>query len=148
MNKNEELKNRLKSRIKIKKNGCWIYTRSKNKKGYGRLSAWGKLSLAHRISYIVFKGEIPNGKYLDHLCRNRSCINPNHLEPVTNRENILRGIGIAAINYRKKKCTFGHKFDKKNTLVRPDGRRQCINCKKRQMEEYNQKIRNIKSHEK
>ncbi len=126
---NEELKNRLESRIKISKNGCWNYTRYKSVKGYGKLSAWGKMHLAHRVSYIVFRGEIPKGLFLDHLCRNPSCINPNHLEIVTNQENLLRGMGIAAINSRKTHCINGHKLSGKNLRMKK-GRlgRICKKC--------------------
>lgn len=137
--KNEEIKERLKGRIFKDKNGCWNYTASKNPNGYGHLSAWGKVMLAHRVSYIVFRGEIPKGLFLDHLCRNRACINPSHLEIVTNRENILRGIGIPAKNYRKIQCIHGHKFDKNNTGYKPDGRRICLACKSIHNREYGKK---------
>lgn len=133
---NKELKQRLLSRILKDRNGCWNYTRSKSKKGYGKLSAWGKFMLAHRVSYIVFRGEIPKGLFLDHLCRNPSCINPKHLEIVTNRENILRGEGIPAKNYRKIQCIHGHPFDKENTGYKPDGRRMCLTCKSNHNKKY------------
>lgn len=123
---NEELKERLKARIDKTPQGCWNYTRAKSIKGYGKLSAWGKMYLAHRLSFIVFKGKIPKGKFLDHLCRNPSCINPDHLEVVSNRENILRGIGISAVNSRKTHCVNGHRLSGRNLYVK------IINGRKRQ----------------
>jgi hypothetical protein len=71
---------------------CWIWTGAKNNKGYGnyRLLHMKWATTAHRVSYELCVGEIPNGLYLDHLCRVRSCVNPNHLEPVSNTENIHR----------------------------------------------------------
>lgn len=77
--------------------GCRLWPRAKSL-GYGRIKFDGRLDLAHRVAYRLAVGPVPAGKVLDHLCRNPSCINPEHLEPVTMRENILRGTGPAAFN--------------------------------------------------
>ena len=74
-----------------RKTGCWVWRRAGNGDGAGRVWFDGKLRLAHRVVYEMVKGPIPDGLQLDHLCANRLCVNPDHLEPVTNRENKLRG---------------------------------------------------------
>lgn len=86
---------------------CWEWTRYKES-GYGRLKRNGRHVLAHRFFYETCFGPVSTGLDLDHLCRNRWCCNPDHLEPVTRRENILRGIGVAAIAARKTHCVRGH----------------------------------------
>jgi hypothetical protein len=89
--------------------GCWIWFGAE-RAGYGVLTERrGKVWLAHRLSYIFFKGEIPIGKVLDHLCRNTYCVNPAHLEAVTLRENVLRSPDtLPSINLRKTHCKHGH----------------------------------------
>lgn len=83
---------------------------------------------AHRVAYELFVAEIPEGFDLDHLCRNRGCVNPDHLEPVTRRENLLRGETIPARNARITHCPQGHPYDAENTRIRPCGRRRCAAC--------------------
>ncbi len=102
--------------IKIQ-DGCWIFT-GRTLRGYGYFSIKGDLILAHRFSYLASHGTIPFGKQLDHLCRNRSCVNPAHLEAVTGRVNCLRGNGPTAVNARKTDCVNGHTFSKTNTHKR------------------------------
>lgn len=116
---------------------CWEWQGSKNAKGYARFEI-GKQNgkritvQVHRFSYEEIIGDIPDGLVLDHLCRNPSCVNPAHLEPVTCRENLLRGIGFVAVNARKTHCPAGHPLSADNTLVwrRGDGRmhRKCREC--------------------
>lgn len=98
--------------------------------GYGRYKIPGtkKMAQAHRVAYQFVRGEIPPGLHLDHLCRNRKCVHPFHLEPVTNQQNILRGEGIAGINSRKTHCDSGHEFTPENIYARR-GRRECLKCK-------------------
>jgi len=82
---------------KMRRTGCWVWTggltydwRGGNRAGYGRFSIGGKPKLAHRVAYELFRGPIPDGMVLDHTCERKSCVNPDHLEPVSSRENVLR----------------------------------------------------------
>lgn len=97
--------------------GCWPWL-GRLIAGYGRrhtLVAGERYQLAHRIAYAFAVGPIPEGLTLDHLCRNRACCNPSHLEPVTNGENVMRGTGMAPVNAIKTHCVRGHPFDAANT---------------------------------
>lgn len=109
---------------------CWPWTKYVAPNGYGRA---GRNQQAHRWVYEKIIGPIPEGLTLDHLCRNRSCVNPWHMEPVTMRENTLRGATIPAVNARKTHCIHGHAFDADNTLVLPDGSRSCRTCTRDRM---------------
>ncbi|HUR18862.1 MAG TPA: HNH endonuclease signature motif containing protein [Acidimicrobiales bacterium] len=105
---------------------CWIWKRSA-RAGYGQFT-WSGGSLAHRFAYEQFVGLIPEGLHLDHLCRTPLCVNPAHLEPVTCRENTLRGIGPSARFAKATHCVHGHPFDEKNTRWRPGKGRSCREC--------------------
>jgi hypothetical protein len=107
---------------------CWIWTASKDRHGYG-LARHALGVLAHRVSYRIFVGEIPPGLCIDHKCRSRACVNPEHLETVTNRENLMRGNTKAAIFSARTHCARGHEFTQENTHIRPRGNgRQCRTC--------------------
>ena len=106
---------------------CWMWKSPSVRNGYGLFYNGEKLDCAHRFSYQHFVGEIPEDKEIDHLCRNRLCVNPRHLEAVSHRENCLRGTSPAAKNAKKTHCHNGHKFDEANTHRHPLGRK-CRAC--------------------
>lgn len=111
-----------------KTEACWLWTAVLNSAGYGRFYSQGRMALAHRISYLAHRGSIPPGLQLDHLCRVRSCVNPDHLEPVTQRENILRGTSPVALAAAATHCPSGHPYDEANTLHSASGCRRCRAC--------------------
>lgn len=96
--------------------------------GYGTFYFEGRMVTAHRWAYEHWVGPIPEGTELDHLCREVLCVLPTHLEPVTHRENLMRGKGFAARNARKTHCPQGHKYTDENTYVNPRGSRECRTC--------------------
>jgi hypothetical protein len=107
--------------------GCWPWTGTTNRNGYGRLWVNRRWATTHRLVYERLVEPIPEGLTLDHLCRNRACCNPTHLEPVTNRENVLRGVGLSATAARRMECRRGHPYDG----LRRDGdqtNRYCRTC--------------------
>ena len=106
--------------------GCWLWTAWTDRDGYGRITV-GIPRSAHRVAWEEFRGPIPAGLHIDHLCRNRRCINPDHMEPVTPRENTLRGTSIAVVNKVKTHCKSGHVYDEANTY-RWRNRRHCRSC--------------------
>lgn len=108
---------------------CWLWCgRAKN--GYGFFCG----SLVHRLSYVELVGTIPAGLEIDHLCRVKNCINPDHLEPVTRLENIRRR------NMLYNWCKHGHRFTKENTKIGQGGRRQCRACWRRRTAEYQRRL--------
>lgn len=124
-------------------NTCWLWMG----RGWGRNCEYGAFWLngrdhvAHRVAYEMAKGPIPEGLHLDHLCRTPKCVNPDHLEPVTNRENILRGEGITAVAFRKTHCDNGHPFDLTNTRFTSNGNRVCRACDRLRGQAYRDRIR-------
>lgn len=106
--------------------GCWHWTGCVNAAGYGRFKFQGRVQQAHRVAYELLVDVIPEGLQLDHLCRNRSCVNPEHLEPVTQRVNILRGEGRGAKEARQTHCIRGHSLADAYRDKR--GKRRCRPC--------------------
>jgi hypothetical protein len=121
--------------------GCWLWTGAINGCGYGFISVSGEMHRAHRVAFELCRGAIPEGLQLDHLCRVRRCVNPDHLDPVSQRENVLRGTGITAANAAKTHCPRGHAYAD-NAYVRP-GRtdRECRLCNKERHQRYRQAIK-------
>ena len=119
------------SRIRISPDGChnWLGAHASN--GYSECGIGGKIRSVHRIVYEDVYGPIPDGLEIDHLCRNRGCVNPVHLEAVAHSVNVKRGIGPAMIAAMKRSlthCKRGHPFDKQNTRIAPNGQRRCREC--------------------
>lgn len=129
------LRQRLLSKIRVE-GECWIFTGSISPNGYGSIrarDASGRACTrsAHRVSYELHVGQVPDGLELDHLCRRRSCCNPAHLEPVTRRENTIRGDApnvVRAVNGSKSHCKQGHPFTGENLILRKGGGRKCREC--------------------
>jgi hypothetical protein len=127
---------RLFGRVEIT-DTCWLWVGSKTPLGYGHMSFQAKPHSVHRVAYELCAGPIPEGLTIDHLCRIRHCCNPDHLEAVPLRTNILRSpIQPSAINARKTHCKRGHEFTPENTYIRPlPGRkrpnRSCRICIRR-----------------
>lgn len=120
---------RFVEKIVVDADGCHVWQGSKDEKGYGLFQAAGRRCVkAHRWIYEQTHGPIPAGLEPDHLCRVRACVNPEHLEPVTHRENVLRGEAPAALNARKTHCHRGHPLSGENLVARSDGGRGCRTC--------------------
>lgn len=107
---------------------CWEWRGSMYRDGYGRWRAGGRSRAAHIVSWESVFGPVPEGLDLDHLCRNRGCVRPSHLEPVTRQVNLLRGRTIAAAHAAKTHCPKGHPYSEENTY-RCRGIRQCRTCR-------------------
>ncbi len=110
---------------------CWLFGGALDVGGYGRFYATSfgrRTRKAHRVAWELLRGPVPGGLALDHLCRVRACVNPDHLDPVTTRVNVLRGVGPCAKNSQRTHCASGHAFDSSNTYYRRTGGRACRTC--------------------
>lgn len=117
---------------------CWRFTGALNSGGYGVIGRGGRgagNALVHRLTYEFFIGDIPEGLDIDHLCRNRWCCNPWHLDPVTRIVNVARGLRATGYGPRERThCAQGHDFTPDNTWTRPNGARRCKACERHQSE--------------
>lgn len=124
-------KSDIDARIRVVESGCWEWVgKPFQRSGYCRIKVSGKTIVAHRAVYEALVGPIPISLQIDHLCRNRRCVNPAHLEPVTAKENQSRGTSPASRNAAKTHCMRGHALAGRNLLIRPDGRRRCQVCER------------------
>jgi hypothetical protein len=120
-----------------KTSGCWNWTGHKFVSGYGSIQIALRKVRVHRFSYELHKGPIPKDLQLDHLCSNRLCVNPDHLEAVTARTNNMRGNSITAVNARKVACMHGHPLSGENLWVNPKtGWRACLACVRNRTRAY------------
>lgn len=128
---------RVSKRFTVSKNGCWVWEGSLNNKGYGRVNYKGNNWLAHRFFYELIKGDVPQGLVLDHLCRVPSCVNPNHLEPVTLKVNNQRSISAT-----KTHCKHGHELAGENLYEASYRKCKACTIKNSLDRYYKQKIQN------
>lgn len=112
-----DIEERFYEKVWMVEDGCWLWTGSTHPTGYGYFSVKNYPVRAHRWAYEQFIGPIPERLVLDHLCKKRSCVNPKHLEPVTQQVNTLRGDTVLAENVAKTHCIHGHEFTSENTYV-------------------------------
>ena len=124
-----------------KTDGCWLWKGTQQGAGYGVISF-----LAHRLVYELLVGPIPDSLVIDHLCNERSCVNPNHMRTVTQEVNSMSGGSPPARNARKKRCKHGHRFTAKNTMILSKGpnrrrARTCRICCHREQQRYRDKKR-------
>lgn len=118
---------RFLNKINVTPSGCWEWLASKNKNGYSLFQVLPH-RYAHRFIYEYYHGEIDPTLTIDHLCRNRCCVNVNHLEQVSIKVNTLRGFSASSINARKTHCPRGHQYDECNTWYAKNGSRICKSC--------------------
>jgi HNH endonuclease len=120
--------------VAVMPDGCWLWLGGRDKDGYGKMTVpaepgdWRQVRYvrAHRRAYELWRGAIPEGLELDHFfCEQPACVNPEHVRPVTTRENVYRSNGVAAANLAKRQCLRGHEFD-----YEWNGTRQCRECQR------------------
>ena|SRR5215468_1943406 len=117
---------RFVERFVVEDSGCWTWMGWKTEFGYGCVRYKGRDIGAHVLAYLLYKGDLPEGTQIDHLCRNRACVNPDHLEAVSPKVNQQR-MG-AERRKRITHCKHGHEFTSENSILKPDGRKQCRIC--------------------
>lgn len=123
---------------------CWIWTATDNGHGYGSLRVRSKRIYAHVLSFLIHKGPIPEGKEIDHKCRTRNCVRPEHLRAITHRENVLAGDSPSAKQAARRHCLRGHPLQGENLYVH-NGHRGCLICRRQQSLEYGRSHRRLAS---
>src|SRR3990167_7080157 len=139
-----QLPERFRKKIRVNpETECWGWTGAvphglagNGGGGYARYRYDGKTGLAHRFAYRCLVGPIDDGMTIDHLCRVRRCVNPDHMETVTQRENTIRGTSVVAVNAHKVHCVRGHGFFPENTRIRRTGGRKCRACTREDVHNY------------
>jgi hypothetical protein len=124
------------SKVDRREGECWLWTAGLNQHGYGWFHN-SESQLAHRHAYELLRGPIPDGLVIDHLCRNRACVNPDHMEPVTRGENVRRGAKGRLVTH----CVNGHVYDEANTYTRGNGTRSCRTCRRAQKRRFDERRR-------
>ena len=127
------LVDRLMYRTALMDNGCWLWLGATNAKGYGHIRSVenGPLISVHRVAYELANGAVPEGLEVDHLCFERACLNPDHLEAISHTDNVRRGRHNQ--NHGKAECINGHAFDDANTSIDSLGKRVCKTCARDRM---------------
>jgi hypothetical protein len=115
---------RMAAKVRVVDNGCWLWVGAIDSTGYGRFLHEGKVTLTHRLSYELLVGPIPAGLEIDHLCRVRACLAPEHLEAVTHAENVGR-VPVELQTH----CVKGHPYEGTNVYLRKNGTRECRACR-------------------
>ena len=134
-----DLPDSFRARVAINQNsGCWEWVNPRSD-GYGRFYLNRKQVLAHRFAYQALVGEVETGLDLDHLCRNRKCCNPEHLEPVTRRENCRRSPIMGKWKLATTHCPEGHEYNSDNTYTDKRGKRNCRACGRQAQREYRER---------
>lgn len=123
------------SRLMESESGCWEWQEYVDEKGYGRFWDGARTIRAHQYAFAALVGDVPDGLELDHLCKNRRCANPYHLDPVTHEVNMARSDNIMLAFSDQTHCLRGHEFTTDNTYVKADGGRQCRDCSRVTREE-------------
>lgn len=131
---------RFLQRVEVDSNGCWRWASTLNNKGYARMGMYHRLVLMHRWAYILFRGVILPGLELDHLCSTPCCVNPDHLDPVTHKENNQRGNSISTKHAQKTHCPQGHPYDEENTSYTRGKGRACKTCRREKSRPYHKII--------
>jgi hypothetical protein len=119
-----------------KTDACWLWRGSKDPAGYGIVKLERRQARAHRVAYELAVGPIPDGLTIDHLCENKGCVNPDHMEPVTRGVNNLRGNSPWALNAKRLVCKHGHPLTGENLRITPRGTRACKACSRRTTREW------------
>jgi hypothetical protein len=124
---------RLLARCSESPDGCWVHPKPHPPTGYGRVRHRGASQMAHRVVFRLLRSDVPTGLQLDHLCRNRACCNPWHLEPVTPKVNTRRARSVQA---KRTHCQAGHEYSAANTYVDSEGWRYCRACRARAARDF------------